>query len=65
MKASELTPKTTAELGELAQTLIRDLWKSRFSNYSGQLDDSDKIRRLKRDIARVKTVIRQKELSAK
>lgn len=55
-KPSELRDKTDAELQELEQTMARDLWKSRFSNYSNQLDDTDKIRRLRRDIARVKTL---------
>ena len=54
-KPSELRDKTDAELQELEQTMARDLWKSRFSNHSNQLDDTDKIRRLRRDIARVKT----------
>ncbi len=35
--------------------MARELWKSLFSNHSNQLDDTDKIRRLRRDIARVKT----------
>jgi len=32
----------------------------KFSNYSNQLDDTDKIRRLRRDVARVKTALTQK-----
>lgn len=55
-KPAELRDKTDDELKELEQTMARDLWKSRFSNYSNQLDDTDKIRRLRRDIARVKTL---------
>ncbi|MDQ3031777.1 MAG: 50S ribosomal protein L29 [Myxococcota bacterium] len=55
-KPAELRDKTDEELKELEQTMARDLWKSRFSNYSNQLDDTDKIRRLRRDIARVKTL---------
>ena len=55
-KPADLREKTDDELVELEKTMARDLWKSRFSNYSNQLDDTDKIRRLRRDIARVKTV---------
>ncbi len=55
MKAQEIREKTTDELAELEQSMARELWKSRFSNHSNQLDDTDKIRRLRRDIARVKT----------
>lgn len=57
MKAAELKEKTVEELKELEGTLARDLWKARFSNYSNQLDDTDKLRRLRRDIARVKTIL--------
>jgi large subunit ribosomal protein L29 len=56
VNASELRDKSDDELKELEQSMARDLWKSRFSNYSNQLDDTDKIRRLRRGIARVKTL---------
>ena len=57
MKPSELREKSHDELVELEASMTRDLWKARFSNHSNQLDDTDKIRRLRRDIARVKTVM--------
>jgi large subunit ribosomal protein L29 len=60
VKASELRDKTIEELKELERSLVRDLWKARFANYSNQLDDTDKIRRLRRDIARVKTLLSQR-----
>ncbi len=59
-KPSELREKTVDELVELEKTMTRDLWKARFSNYSNQLDDTDKIRRLRREIARVKTILGEK-----
>lgn len=59
-KPSELREKTVDELKELEQTMTRDLWKARFSNYSNQLDDTDKIRRLRREIARVKTIMTER-----
>jgi large subunit ribosomal protein L29 len=61
VKPAELRDKSATELKELEKTLARDLWKSRFANYSNQLDDTDTIRRLRRDIARVKTVLTAKE----
>jgi large subunit ribosomal protein L29 len=57
MKASEIREKSTEDLRELEKNLVRELWKARFDNYSNQLDDTDKIRRLRRDVARVKTVL--------
>ena len=56
MKPAEIREKTDAELEELEKTLSRDLFKSRFANYSNQLDDTDKIRRLRQDGARVTPV---------
>lgn len=64
MKASELKDKSIDELVELEKSTARELWQSKFSNYSNQLDDTDKIRRLRRDVARVKTVLTQKRDAA-
>lgn len=63
-KPSELRDKTDDELKELEQTMTRDLWKARFSNHSNQLDDTDKIRRLRREIARVKTLMTERVAAA-
>lgn len=60
MKAKELQERTPVELAQLEQETVRDLWKTRFSNYTNTLDDTAKIRRLRRAIARIKTVITQK-----
>lgn len=60
MKSSELKDKSVDELVELEKSTARELWQAKFSNYSNQLDDTDKIRRLRRDVARVKTAITQK-----
>ncbi|MBN8608988.1 MAG: 50S ribosomal protein L29 [Deltaproteobacteria bacterium] len=65
MKPSELKDKSVDELVELEKTTARDLWQSKFSNYSNQLDDTAKIRRLRRDVARVKTALTQKRSTGK
>ena len=56
MKTDELRKQSDEELTELEKTMARDLWKSRFANHSNQLDDTNKVRRLRRDIARIKTL---------
>lgn len=61
MKAAEVREKTTEELETLESELTRELWKSRFENHTNQLDDTDKLRRLRRDIARVKTIVAQRK----
>ncbi len=65
MKPSELKDKSIDELVELEKSTARELWQSKFSNYSNQLDDTDKIRRLRRDVARVKTALTQKRSAGK
>lgn len=65
MKPSEIREKTTEELVELEKTMARDLFKARFANYSNQLDDTDSVRRSRRDIARVKTVLNERSQSEK
>jgi large subunit ribosomal protein L29 len=60
MKAKELRERTPSELAQLETELARDLWKTRFANFTNQLDDTAKVRRLRREIARVKTILTQK-----
>lgn len=57
MKTSELRENTGQELEQQERDLTRELWKTRMDNYTNQLDDTAKIRRLRRDIARVKTIL--------
>jgi large subunit ribosomal protein L29 len=61
MKASEIRERTDQELNELEQQLRQDLWKARFDNFSNQLDDTARIRRLRRDLARVHTLRTQRQ----
>lgn len=56
MKTAEIREKSNEDLAELEKTTARELWKSRFANHSNQLDDTNKVRRLRRDIARMKTI---------
>ena len=57
MKAKDLREKTQGELQGMEGDLRRELWKTRFSNFTNQLDDTAKLRRLRREIARVKTLL--------
>jgi large subunit ribosomal protein L29 len=61
MKTAELKERSLGDLAQLEEELNRDLWKARFSNFTNQLDDTAKLRRLRREIARVKTVRTQKQ----
>lgn len=65
MKINALIEKTDVELNQELLALKEDLFKLRFQNATHQLTNTAKLREIKRDIARVKTVIRQRELSKK
>ncbi len=63
MKASELREMTSAELDTKLQNLKEELFNLRFQLAINQLDNPMRISAVKKDIARVQTVIRQNELS--
>lgn len=60
MKASELREKAGPELKQALLTLREEQFKAKMQNASGQLGANHQIKQIRRDIARVKTVIRQK-----
>lgn len=62
MKAKELRDKTTAELEAQLAALKKDLFFLRMQHATNQLDNPIKIQAVKKDIARVKTIIREREL---
>ncbi len=64
MKISEIKSLSIAELNARVKELNMELFNLRFSNASRNLANPVQIRNVKREIARVKTVIREKELSS-
>ena len=64
MKAEKLRELTPAELDlQLRDTETR-MWKLRFQGATGQTEGLGKIRGMKRDIARMKTIQRERELKS-
>lgn len=63
MKATELREKTVDELKGLSGELRHKLFDLRFKHYTGQLLNTAEIRVTRRDIAKVETVIRERELA--
>ncbi|MDH5493434.1 MAG: 50S ribosomal protein L29 [Myxococcales bacterium] len=61
MKSAEVREKTTEELVGLEKDMQRQLWKARFDNHANQLDDTAQIPRLRRDLARVKTILAERQ----
>ena len=63
MKAKELREQTSEELRVKEAELYDQLFKLRFQAATAQLEKPAKIRQVKRDLARIKTVLRQKEIT--
>ncbi|HBN85411.1 MAG TPA: 50S ribosomal protein L29 [Clostridiales bacterium] len=62
MKASELREKSMGELNEELRELKSELFKLRFQHATSQLANPMQIKSVKKDIARVKTIMRQREM---
>ena len=63
MKASEALKLSQAELDERMKDLKKDLFFLRMQHATNQLDNPLRIAQVRKDIARVKTVIRRKQLN--
>jgi large subunit ribosomal protein L29 len=60
MKAAELRDLGAEELGVKERDLVDQLFRMRIQQSMGQLEAPSKIKNVRRDLARVKTVMRQK-----
>lgn len=64
MKAKDLKDKTAEELAALEKDVRGQLFENRFKNFTNRLDDTSLIRKNRKDIARVKTLITQTQKKA-
>ncbi len=62
MKATEIREKTQAELQTELSALKSELFKLRFQLVTNQLENPMKVKEVKKSIAQVKTVIREREI---
>ena len=63
MKASELREKSVDELRALSDERRKELFDLRFKHYTGQLVNTAALRSTRRDIARIETLIRERQIS--
>ena len=61
MKTTELRNKSVEELAKKLDELKKDLFMLRMQHATNQLDNPMQIGAVKKDIARIKTIIREKE----
>jgi len=64
MKAKEIRELTTAEIEQNVKSLKEELFNLRFQLATGQLENTARIREVRKSIARMKTIARQRELNA-
>ncbi|MFD2707289.1 MULTISPECIES: 50S ribosomal protein L29 [Salibacterium] len=62
MKANQFRDLTSTEIEEQTQTLKEELFNLRFQLATGQLENPARLRNVRKDIARAKTVLREREL---
>ena len=63
MKSSELRAKDQAQLDQELQELLKAQFSLRMQKATQQLSNSSQIKRVRRDIARVRTILREKAVA--
>ncbi len=64
MKAGDLRARTEDELTEEVETLGKEIFNLRFQRASGQLENTARVRQVRRDIARIKTILGERRRPA-
>jgi large subunit ribosomal protein L29 len=64
MKADDVRAKSADELKEQLVQLKKEQFNLRFQKANGQLENTARVRQVRRDIARIKTVLRAQESAA-
>ncbi len=64
MKPGDLRVRTEDELTEQVETLGKEIFNLRFQRASGQLENTARVRQVRRDIARIKTILGERRRQA-
>ena len=64
MKASDMRGRTVDELSDQAENLGKEIFNLRFQRASGQLENTARVRQARRDIARIKTILGERQRAA-
>lgn len=62
MNATELREKSVDDLRREISAIEREIWKTKFQRGSEKAGDPSKVRTMRRDIARMNTLLREREL---
>ena len=63
-KAGDLRARSDDELTEEVETLGKEIFNLRFQRASGQLENTARVRQVRRDIARIKTILGERRRQA-
>ena len=64
MKGGDLRGRTIDELNDQSEALGKEIFNLRFQRASGQLENTARVRQARRDIARIKTVLGERQRAA-
>ena len=64
MKASDVRAKTADELKQQVEDLAKEAFNLRFQRASGQLENTARVRQVRRDLARIKTILGERVRAA-
>ena len=64
LKGSDLRSQTTDQLSDQMETLGKEIFNLRFQRASGQLENTARVRQSRRHIARIKTVLGERQRAA-
>jgi large subunit ribosomal protein L29 len=65
MKAKDMREKSREDMLELEKSLVSDAFQAKLKNFTNRLDDTSQIRKLRRDLARVKTLLGELQRKAR
>jgi len=60
MKAKDMREKSAENLAELEKSLTREAFQARFKNFTARLDDTSSLKKARRDVARVRTILAER-----
>jgi large subunit ribosomal protein L29 len=63
-RASDLRPRSDDELSEQVDNLGKEIFNLRFQRASGQLENTTRVRQVRREIARIKTILGERRRQA-
>jgi large subunit ribosomal protein L29 len=61
MKAKDLRERSSEDLATLKASIQKDLFSYRMKNWTDQLEDTSLLTKTRRDLARIETILRERE----